>query len=144
MPCVYCGRDPPSQFQVKVHLSSTCICQVCTTIIQLLCSPVIMPTQLVCPLDHVPDHDPDESVTCVYCERDLQSHFQVHVHLSPVEGYHESRRCSRDTYPESCITKYTGIRRKNNGCRGRILVYEDYCGRGLPSQFQVHVHLSPA
>ena len=23
------------------------------------------------------------------------------------EGYHESRRCSRDTYPESCITKYT-------------------------------------
>jgi len=26
-------------------------------------------------------------------------------------GYHESRRCSRDTYPESCITKYTSIRR---------------------------------
>jgi hypothetical protein len=25
------------------------------------------------------------------------------------EGYHESRRCSRDTYPESCITKYTCI-----------------------------------
>jgi len=23
------------------------------------------------------------------------------------EGYHESRRCSRDTYPESHITKYT-------------------------------------
>ena len=27
------------------------------------------------------------------------------------EGYHESRRCFRDTYPESCITKYTSIRR---------------------------------
>ena len=23
------------------------------------------------------------------------------------EGYYESRICSRDTYPESCITKYT-------------------------------------
>jgi len=29
------------------------------------------------------------------------------------EGYHESRRCSRDTYPESYITKYTSIRRKH-------------------------------
>ena len=28
------------------------------------------------------------------------------------EGYHESRRCSRDTYPESYITKYTSIRRR--------------------------------
>ena len=27
------------------------------------------------------------------------------------EGYHESRRCSRDTYPESYITKFTSIRR---------------------------------
>ena len=27
------------------------------------------------------------------------------------EGYHESKRCSRDTYPESYITKYTNIRR---------------------------------
>jgi len=27
------------------------------------------------------------------------------------EGHHESRRCSRDTYPESYITKYTSIRR---------------------------------
>ena len=26
-------------------------------------------------------------------------------------GYHESRRCSRDTYPESCTTKYTSIRK---------------------------------
>ena len=30
-----------------------------------------------------------------------------------LEGFRESRRCSRDTYPESCITEYT-------------LVYEDY------------------
>ena len=28
------------------------------------------------------------------------------------EGYRESRRCSRDTYPESSITKYTRIRRQ--------------------------------
>jgi hypothetical protein len=27
------------------------------------------------------------------------------------EGYHERRRCSRDTYPESYITQYTSIRR---------------------------------
>jgi hypothetical protein len=27
------------------------------------------------------------------------------------EGCRESRKCSRDTYPESYITKYTGIRR---------------------------------
>jgi hypothetical protein len=27
------------------------------------------------------------------------------------EGYHESRRCSTDTYPESYITKYTSMRR---------------------------------
>jgi len=26
-------------------------------------------------------------------------------------GYRESRRCSRDTYPESYITEYTSIRR---------------------------------
>ena len=26
------------------------------------------------------------------------------------EGYRESRRCSRDTYPESYITEYTSIR----------------------------------
>jgi len=26
--------------------------------------------------------------------------------MSLWEGYHESRRCSRDTYPESYITKY--------------------------------------
>ena len=30
------------------------------------------------------------------------------------EGYHESRRCSRGTYPESYTTKYTSIRRKNH------------------------------
>ena len=27
------------------------------------------------------------------------------------EGYYESRRCSRDTYPESYITKYTSVLR---------------------------------
>ena len=29
------------------------------------------------------------------------------------EGCRESRRCSRDTYPESYIAKYTSIRREN-------------------------------
>ena len=37
------------------------------------------------------------------------SHPQGHEPLW--EGYHESRRCTRDTYPESYITKYTSIRR---------------------------------
>jgi len=31
-------------------------------------------------------------------------------------GYRESRRCSRDTYPESYITKYTSIRRNGTFC----------------------------
>ena len=31
------------------------------------------------------------------------------------EGYHESRRCSRDTYLESYTTKYTSIRRLGGG-----------------------------
>ena len=35
-----------------------------------------------------------------------------HTLVGPLwEGYHESRRCSRDTYPESYITKHTSIRR---------------------------------
>ena len=39
------------------------------------------------------------------------------------KGYHESRRCSRDTYPESCITKYTCIRRNNGSdmCMCRVI-----------------------
>ena len=32
------------------------------------------------------------------------------------EVYHESRRCSRYTYPESYITKYTSIRREWLAC----------------------------
>ena len=31
------------------------------------------------------------------------------------EEYRESRRCSRDTYPESYITKYASIRRQRGG-----------------------------
>ena len=27
------------------------------------------------------------------------------------EGYHESKRCSRDTYPESYLTNFTSVRR---------------------------------
>ena len=37
-------------------------------------------------------------------------------------GCHESRRCSRDIYPESYITKYTSIRRK--------LIWNRDCGAG--------------
>ena len=29
------------------------------------------------------------------------------------EGYRESRRCSRDTYPELFVTQYTSIRRES-------------------------------
>ena len=29
------------------------------------------------------------------------------------EGYHESRKCSRDTYPESYITDYTPVYEEN-------------------------------
>ena len=35
------------------------------------------------------------------------------------EGYHESRRCSRDTYPESYIENYTSVRRKSALPHGR-------------------------
>jgi len=35
------------------------------------------------------------------------------MYLPLWEGYHESRRCSRDTYPESYITK--------------LLIFEKYC-----------------
>ena len=36
------------------------------------------------------------------------------------EGYHESRRCSRDTYPESYITKSTSIREKKQLGRAKL------------------------
>ena len=35
------------------------------------------------------------------------------------EEYHESRRCSRDTYPESYITKYTHAKRTTSCPAGR-------------------------
>ena len=40
----------------------------------------------------------------------------VHTHVGPLwKGYHESTKCSRNTYPESHITKYTSIRRLGLG-----------------------------
>ena len=39
-----------------------------------------------------------------------------------LEGYHESTRCSRDTYPESYITKFTSDRSHISPC---ILVYKE-------------------
>ena len=43
------------------------------------------------------------------------------------EGCRKSRRCSRDTYPESYITKYTSIRGtpSQSNISPSILVYED-------------------
>ena len=32
------------------------------------------------------------------------------LRIDPPERHHASKRCSRDTYPESYITKYTSIR----------------------------------
>ena len=48
------------------------------------------------------------------------------------EGCHESRRCSRDTYPESYITKYTRIRRANTKLakRANCLTSEGRNGEG--------------
>jgi len=49
------------------------------------------------------------------------------------EGYHESRGCSRDTYPESHITKYTSIRRlkaclvQSGRRRGSVEAREPLC-----------------
>ena len=39
--------------------------------------------------------------------------------------YHERRRCSRNTYSESYITKYASIRRSQSHFSPSILVYED-------------------
>jgi len=40
-----------------------------------------------------------------------------HTLVGPLwEGYHESKTCSRDTYPESYVTKYTSIRRQIRAC----------------------------
>ena len=36
------------------------------------------------------------------------------------EGYRERRRCSRDSYPESYITKYTRIRTKEPRLSKRV------------------------
>jgi len=46
-------------------------------------------------------------------EQIQQSHFDRLSVSWLWEGYHESRRCSRDTHPEAYITKYTSIRRLN-------------------------------
>ena len=44
--------------------------------------------------------------------QDLDMSSGTRIYDRPWEGCHESRRCSRDTYPESYNTKYTIIRRK--------------------------------
>ena len=59
---------------------------------------------------------------CCRCPSRESSHPKVidpgleHTLAGPLwEGCRESRRCSRDTYPESYITKYTSIRRLKLG-----------------------------
>ena len=47
---------------------------------------------------------------------------------------HESRRCSRDTYPESYITRYTSIRKQ-----GGLYVARGVVGGGGGSEGNVHV-----
>ena len=49
------------------------------------------------------------------------------------EGCRESKRCSRDTYQESYITKYTGIRRLHHIIERITIIWERiiiiYCGK---------------
>ena len=52
---------------------------------------------------------PGECNACSVCGAEVPSHPPPWLHHW--EGYRESRRCSRDTYPESYITKYIRIRR---------------------------------
>jgi len=40
-------------------------------------------------------------------------HITLRVVMYDREGYHESRKCSRDTYPESYITDYTSVYEEN-------------------------------
>ena len=47
----------------------------------------------------------------------LHSIHQRVIDSGLVVGYHAGRRCLRDTYPESYITKYTIMRRKNSGAQ---------------------------
>jgi len=54
----------------------------------------------------------------------LSDRLRDHTLVGPLwEGYHESRRCSRDTYPESYITKYSSMRRQNVYSRCRKTFY---------------------
>ena len=41
----------------------------------------------------------------------VEFNLSIIVYLVIYMMYHESRRCTRNTYPESYITKYTSIRR---------------------------------
>ena len=50
----------------------------------------------------------NRALASVLCSKSLGSGDR----LRDGERYRESRRCSRDAYPESNITKYTSIRRK--------------------------------
>jgi len=69
------------------------------------------------------------------------------VLLGSTEGCRESRRCSRYTYPESCITKYPSIRRIKKFpswsklCSGSWLV--SFEGGGSGEKWLEEFHFAP-
>ena len=56
------------------------------------------------------------------------------------EGYHESRRCSRDTYPEPYITKYTSSRRLLLSSLNMPVTFPTDKAP-IPTKNPVHVHI---
>jgi len=59
------------------------------------------------------------------------------------EGCRESRRCSRDTYPESYITKYTSIRRKNLTAKMTNIRLTDYSKVDMLASWYKSVNFGP-
>ena len=59
--------------------------------------------------------DIPSSSSCITTVIDPGLAQRIFIHHIHWEGYRESRRCSRDTYPESYFTKYTSIRSQTRG-----------------------------
>jgi len=58
-----------------------------------------------------PAHNPDRAGSVCFKPGRINARDRLRIGW---EGYRESRRCSREIYSESNITKYTGIRRENH------------------------------
>ena len=74
--------------------------------------------------------DQDDHTSSLYgMHQDPHNRVRDHTLVAPFwEGHHESRRCSRDTYPDSYITKYTSIRRKCaslSGCSQPVCMVQE-------------------